>query len=86
MYKYNINFPILAPQVFRNVVPVKLFNISGFALADEGWRSKSKLLVNFQLWRSVYLFTSADKTNSNSLFYSIFFSVFVVSRLFYVIS
>ena len=67
MYKYNINFPILAPQVFRNVVPVKLFNISGFALTDEGWRSKSKLLVNFQLLRSVYLFTSADKTNSNSL-------------------
>ena len=67
MYKYNINFPILAPQVFRNFVPVKPFNISGFALTDEGWRSKSKLLVNFQLWRSVYLFTSADKTNSNSL-------------------
>lgn len=63
MYKYNINFPCdnFGTTSFPNI------NISGFALTNEGWRSKSKLLVNFQLWRSVYLFTSADKTNSNSL-------------------
>lgn len=70
---------ILAPQVFQNVVPVKVFNISGFALTDEGWRFRSKLLVNFQLLRSVYLFTSADKTNSNSLCFTQTFSAFSYS-------